>query len=535
MSEDRLALLAKCRNDFPYFAQTCLRLRNKSGEFENLVLNKAQLLLHEAIERQKDEKGWIRALVLKGRQQGISTYTAARFYHQASMRRGRNVYILSHEQTASDNLFNIVDRYQRNNPLAPHVGAANAKELVFDKLDSAYIVGTAGTKAGGRGRSVSLFHGSEVAFWANAKEHFAASVQGVPLAAGTEILLETTSAGAGGEFYDKWQLAEAGRSDYLPVFIPWWLTDEYSREPEAGFTLSKDADDGELSEQEYADMYQIPLRQMAWRRGIVADIGAAFAREYPSTPAEAWTAPSGHDPLIPAISVLRARKRTMSPAGPLILGVDPASNGGDRFAIAARRGMCVMWVRHRNKIDTLEGTAWVRSLIDELKPARVSIDAGNIGAAIITNLKSFGPAYANVVRGVNFGGTAEAKLARPKVPGPTNRRAEMWMRLRDWLDATEGADIPDDDALLTDMTAPRLRPKLNNDFGLESKADMRKRGVTSPDLADAVALTFASNEFFKQYQDATKTTSFADIDTLRDSAVTHAGDWHEPGGNSWMA
>lgn len=505
---EKLAQFITLRDSLELFGEQCLKLRNKAGGIEPFIFNDAQRAVHVALEAQKAEHGWIRALILKGRQQGISTYTAARYYHRASLRRGVSVYILAHEQPASDNLFGIVDRYQRNNPRAPHVGASNAKELLFDKLDSAYAVATAGTKAGGRSRATSLFHGSEVAFWANAPDHFAASVQGVPLEPETEVVLESTSAGAGGEFYERWLDAESGRGDYIPIFLPWWLSREYSREPPVGFSLSGDADDGEMSEQEYADTFKLSLSQMCWRRNKIIELRnpILFQREYPADPSEAWTAPPGHEPFITGLTVQRARKRQREGYGPLILGVDPASNGGDRFSVAARRGQKVLWVRHRNRIDHLEGTAWLKSLIDELNPVRVNIDAGNIGVTIITGLKTLGPKYTKIVRGINFGGTSEAKMAKPKVPGPKNRRAEMWQRMGDWLLSPEGASIPDDNALQSDISAPRLKPQLNNDFLLESKDDMKKRGIRSPDLADAVALTFASNEFFQGFQAQDVTT-----------------------------
>lgn len=522
MSDDKLALLAKYRSDLLALARDCLKIRDKAGEVEPLVLNDAQQELHTQLERQLADKGWVRTLVLKGRQQGISTYTAARFYGKTTLKKGRNTYILAHEQTASDTLFGIVDRFQRNNPIAPHVGVSNIKELVFDKLDSSYAVATAGTKAGGRSKAISLFHGSEVAFWTNAADHFAASIQGVPLAPGTEVILESTSAGAGGEFYERYLDAEAGKGDYIAVFLPWWLSREYAREPEPGFMLSDDPDEeGEMSEQEYAATFKLSLAQMAWRRAKIIELRSPelFRREYPATPSEAWTAPPGHEPFIPALIVLRARKRHVEAAGPLILGVDPASNGGDRFAIAARRGLCVPWVRYRNKIDTLEGTAWIRALIDELDPARVNIDAGNIGAAIITNLKSIGAHYANIVRGVNFGGKSEFKTAKPKVAGPQNRRAEMWGRTKAWLELPEGVSLPDDNALQTDLTSPRLKPQLNNDFLLESKIDMKKRGVRSPDLADGVVLTFAFNEFLQNYTEQRRVPQFGIPDAPRDSVA----------------
>jgi hypothetical protein len=503
------------------FGSECLQIKTKSSKIIPLNLNRVQQVCHAKIEHQREEKGWVRALVLKGRQPGISTYVAARYYRRTALWRGINTYILSHEQPSSDKLFEMVDRFQRHNPLAPHVGASNAKELIFDKLESSYTVATAGSKAAGRGATVQQFHGSEVAYWANAPAHFAASVQAIPLLPGTEIILESTSNGAGGEFYERCLDAESGRGDYQLIFLPWFLSDaeEYQRAPEPGFVLSNEAEDGGMSEQEYADTYGVSLAQMCWRRSKIMELRSitTFQREYPAAAAEAWTAPPGQEPFITSLEVVRARKRYgIEPVGPLILGVDPASNGGDRFSIAARRGNVVMWVEYRNKINSLEGTAWIRELIDRLNPVRVNIDAGNEGNAIITNLKSIGPKYVNVVRGVNFGGPSQAKMAMPKIPGPKNRRAEMWQRLQQWLLQEEPVKLPDMDMLQTDITAPKIKPQLNNDFLLESKIDMRKRGVRSPDLADSVALTFAFNEFFTEAQlrDA-KVASFGEPEGLQ--------------------
>lgn len=503
--EAKLAELQRRRNSLDIFGRDCLKVRTKAGSIEPFVMNDAQRFVHEAIEKQRAEMGWVRALILKGRQQGISTYTAARFYWVCSMRKGVNVYILAHEQPASDNLFKIVDRYHINNPLRPSVGISNAKELIFDKLDSSYVVATAGTKAGGRSRTISLFHGSEVAYWQNAPDHFSASVQGVPLEPGTEIILESTSAGAGGEFYERCLDAEAGRGDYILIFLPWWLSKEYARPIPAGFKLSDDAEDGMMSEVEYAATYNLSLEQMHWRREKIRELRSeeTFQREYPATPAEAWTAEKGHEPFISSLPVLRARKREKVPAvGPLIVGVDPASNGGDRFSVAWRRGQSCTKIEYRNKIDIIEAVEWLTKIIDQDNPVRMNIDSGNIGAAIVTLLKAKGPKYADVVRGVNFGATSQAKLAFPERPGPKNVRAEIWQRMGEWIgDKNMPAIIPDIDMLQTDITAPRLKPATNNDFVLESKQEMKKRQVRSPDLADSLALTFTFKEFFKGYQE----------------------------------
>lgn len=532
-----LDTLRRLRGCLPDFALECLKIRTKAGTFEPLQLNAGQQIVHAALEAQKAEFGWVRAQILKQRQGGISTYIAARYYHKTSLNRGVNTYILSHEQTSSDALFGMVDRYNRSNPIAPHVGVSNVKELVFDKLESSYQVATAGGTAGGRGRTISLFHGSEAAFWQNAPAHFAASVQAVPLMPGTEVILESTSAGPSGEFYERWQDAEAGKGDYVPIFLPWFVSPEYSRELPFGFELNRDADDGELSEVEYQEMYELSLEQMFWRRAKIIELRSAstFKREYPADPSEAWTATGDHEPVINPLLVLRARKRERTGGGPLILGVDPASGGGDRFAVAARRGDKVLWVKYRNKIDTLEGTAWIKSLIDELQPARVNIDAGNIGSAIITNLKAAGPQYASVVRGIDFGGTSQAKLARPKVPGPKNRRAEMWWRVLEWLELPEGVQLPDDPALQSDLTSVRRKPNLTNDFVLESKDDMKRRGVRSPDLGDGVALTFASNEFFAKYHSDTTPSVFGLPDAPRPVTPMARNELPVAGPAGWMA
>lgn len=535
MSE-KLERLAKLRGSLELYGEDCLRVLDKRGKLVPFRMNASQRFLHAALEKQRAEKGYVRALILKGRRQGCSTYVAARFYQRVTMNKGRSAYILSHEQASSDALFDIVSRFQTNNPIAPHIGTSNIKELVFDKLDSGYAVATAGQKAGGRGRAIMLFHGSEASRWPNARDHFSSSIQAVPLVVGTEILLETTSAGPSGEFYKKYQEAEAGHGDYIAVFLGWHIEEDNVREPGPDFELSKEEVDNYMSEVEMAEMFGLSNAQMAFRRSKIQELGSLelFMQEYPTTAAEAWTDATGIESLIPPILIQRARKAKRDESGPLIFGVDPAGGGGDRFAVAARRGICVPWVQHRNKIDTLEGTAWVRSLIDEHNPARVNIDAGSIGAAIITNLKSLGPKYFEVVRAVNFGGTSQAKIAKPKAPGPRLRRDEMWVRMKEWLELEEGVSIPDDDALASDMAGPRLKPQLTNDTKLEGKAEMKTRGVRSPDLGDAVALTFASNEHFKQYQDATLRPVFADVDTPSKISLYGESFGDDAGGQGWM-
>jgi hypothetical protein len=185
------------------------------------------------------------------------------------------------------------------------------------------------------------------------------------------------------------------------------------------------------------------------------------------------------------------------PDAPLIIGVDPAGAGGDRFAVVWRRGDKAFKVEYRHKLEHDEAVAWLASIIDEWQPAKMCIDRGSMGANIISSLRALGPKYAAVVKGIDFGSTSKAKLANPKRAGPWNIRAEIWGRMRDWL--IEGGQIPDEDDLASDLAGPKIKYRANNDWLLESKTEMKARGIRSSDLADALALTFAVTEFFSEW------------------------------------
>lgn len=477
--------------DFEFYAPRCLRIKPKTGPIVPFSLNRAQRYLHERLEAQAERTGKVRALVLKGRQQGISTYIGGRFYHKSTRGFATRTYILTHEQSATDNLFGMVDRFHANCPdeVRPRTGAANAKELSFPGLDAGYEVGTAGTKAVGRSKTVQLFHGSEVAFWPNAASHFAGVVQAIPDLPGTEIILESTANGIGGEFHERWQQAEAGIGDYEAIFIPWFWQEEYRRPVPDGFTLDDE-------EAEYAAVHGLGNGQMAWRRNKVAELKdpLLFMQEYPATAAEAFQT-TGHDSFIKPFDVLKARKLTLEGIGPLVIGADPARFGDDRFSLAWRKGRSVFKVESRAKLDTVQGANWIKGVIDHEKPARVFIDVGGIGAGVVDVLRSWGGDYLEKVVPVNFGSEPQDEVEYlsdgTKAPGPRNRRAEMWKRSKEWLADIGGADIPDTDSVHADACAPGYRYDVNQRLLLESKEDMRRRGVRSPDEWDAIALTFA--------------------------------------------
>ncbi len=216
MHEREKRLRLRLRDDFPYFAEKCLSIRPKGGGLTPFVLNQVQRRLHDRIEAQLAATGRVRALILKARQAGCSTYVEGRYYWKVTHGRGVRAFILSHWQEATDNLFGMASRFYRHCPEAvrPAISASNARELVFQRLDSGYRVGTAGAADVGRSDTIQFFHGSEAAFWPNAEDHMAGVLQAVPHAAGTEILLESTANGIGGLFYNMCKAAERGEGPY---------------------------------------------------------------------------------------------------------------------------------------------------------------------------------------------------------------------------------------------------------------------------------------------------------------------------------
>jgi len=266
--------------NYPAYAEQCLKIRTKdpNAPIQPLKLNTAQKYIHEQLEDQKKRTGKIRALILKGRQQGCSTYVEGRFIYNVTFNVGVRAYILTHLDEATANLFAMVKRYYDHLPefLKPDVSTANTKELYFKGIESGYKVGTAKSKGSGRSDTLQYFHGSEVAYWANAGDHMEGAVQAVPDMPGTEIILESTSDGAQGLFYEMCKEAQAGSGDYELIFVPWFVQDEYRAKLKAGFERTDE-------ESELVNTYELDDEQLQWRRNKIHELRSVwmFKRVYP--------------------------------------------------------------------------------------------------------------------------------------------------------------------------------------------------------------------------------------------------------------
>jgi hypothetical protein len=478
--EELRAAMEAMRTDLPGFASALLRVRTKAGRDAPLRFNRAQRFLHERLEEQLRRQHRVRALVLKGRQQGVSTYMQARFFWRIWFGTGQQALILTHRQDATQHLFDMTRRFVDRLPEGFELSAKTANEdaLFFDKLDSGYKVATAGARATGRSATAQLIHGSEVGYWPSAEDHMAGLAQAAPDLPGTEIVLESTANGVGNLFHRLWQTAERGESDYIAVFIPWHWQEEYARPIPPGFKLTED-------EIEYQRLHGLSLEQLAWRQAKIRDDfgedSIRFQVEYPSTAAEAF-AVSRHDAFIPPELMAKAQVAGVQGRGALLVGVDPARFGAAATAIVHRRGREVLRVERLYKADTMQVAGRIVNLIRNDRPGRVFIDAGGLGAGIYDRLTEM--KYGDVVIPVQFG---ERALRFDRY---VNRRAEIWDCVKEWL-RIGGVSLGRDESLPGELNGPGYSYDSQGRLKLESKEEMRSRGIASPDAADALALTFA--------------------------------------------
>lgn len=486
LSDKERAIRQRLKDDFEHYAEKCLKIRTKNGSTEPFTLNRAQKYIHQKIEHQLLNTGRVRAIILKGRQQGCSTYVEGRFYWKTTHRKGVRTFILTHEQQATDNLFRLAQRYHANCPalVKPEATQDSAKELTFGGLDSGYAVGTAGSKGVGRSSTVQLFHGSEVAFWPHAETHAVGVMQAIPDLEGTEVILESTANGLGNYFHQQWKAAEAGLSEYIAIFVPWFWQEEYQKEVPEGFELDDE-------ERKLKDQYKLTDEQLCWRRVKIVELSSGgvngetqFKQEYPMNAAEAFQM-SGVDTLITSAEAMRARKSAVKGVGPRIMGVDP-SHGGDRFAIVLRQGRKMYGKKTfvRDQVDTLQKrVAIVLRAIEDHEPDMVFVDSG-FGSDIVDYLK--GNLGIKNIRAIAFGSTPQDQRKYK------NKRAEMWGRMAEWLkDENEITQIPDDDDFQADICACPYSTDIDNRISLLPKDKIKKELGFSPDLGDAAALTFA--------------------------------------------
>lgn len=229
-------------------------------------------------------------------------------------------------------------------------------------------------------------------------------------------------------------------------------------------TILRPEDTDSLSSEELAAM-RAEMTDQQWAQEMECDFGAG-----------------ADNTLIPLALAREAAGKSLAAAdyafAPKVLGVDVARYGTDKSVIFPRQGLAAFTPRVYSGIDNMEFAAQVVAAIVKFQPEAVFIDAGR-GEGVIDRLRQLGHSVVEVP----FGG-------RPMDARYADKRSEMYSEVEKWLRA--GGALPSDERLIAQLCAPTFSwADSAGKFRLESKDSMRERGLPSPDIADALALTFA--------------------------------------------
>ena len=323
---------AEYQTDFEAFAQDMKIKDHNTALIVPLILNRGQQILHTIVEKQKQERGTVRIMLLKTRRFGGSTYIEGRFYWKTSLNFNRNAFIAGHEEDSTATLYGMAKLMQEQNPIAPETRASNAQELIFDNkqgkgLKSQYKLATARNVDAGKSQGIHYLHLSEEAMYqGGGHDLLSGLLQCVPpitAPVDTEVFRESTAKGYGNSFQEDVFKAYAEgaypfyseddivyawynpKSDWVLAFIPWfvhsWYSMDFKTEDEKQRfkvevekqVLNKDAMKWEDSEEaKLMEKFNLTLEQLNWRTWCIENMCRGsidiFHQEYPSTVEDAF-------------------------------------------------------------------------------------------------------------------------------------------------------------------------------------------------------------------------------------------------------
>lgn len=282
-------------NDFYKYCELNLKIRTKTGQVITLKPNKIQKIVVGRCLEKLETGEPLRFIVLKARQQGVSTIVEALIYWWTTTHKGQQSKIIAHNTDTAEYLYSMFRTFYDNSlpQFQPTTKYNTRNDLTFDNeanpekgLKSQIDTATAENSGTGRGQTVQWLHGSEVALWPKGQEIVAGLMQAVPLLPNTAVFLESTANGIGDYFHTTWQAAKRGESIFEPLFFPWNEHEEYSITPPRHFRLNQD-------EKKLRKEFKLTLGQIYWRRKKLLEFTGdekRFYQEYPLTDSEAFLA-----------------------------------------------------------------------------------------------------------------------------------------------------------------------------------------------------------------------------------------------------
>lgn len=427
-------------SDFRYVAENALYLLHK--EERRFVLFSrwydAQEILWADIQKCLNARRPVRKIVLKARQEGISTLTEAIFFHQLISVPNTKALILSQDDDSSKAIFGMARSFYENLPTAikPMKRYSTKREMVFENpdektrgmspgLNSSIKIQSAGRYEPSRGDMFHCVHFSEVAFWPpdTAAKLTAAIKPMVPFAPETFIIYESTANGMNNDFFDDWTAAVEGESRFDPIFIPWFKLHTYSIQFKNEKKKKLFISDMDKEEKYLSKHFKITPEQLLWRREKISEMGDEdlFRQEYPTTPEEAFIF---KNPTIFSRAAMRRQEANImepirvcdisienqnfmdNPNGLLsvfeepergieyVIGVDVASGEGEDYSCAEvlkrtwPHGMATQVAEWHGKVDPVYLGKLIVVLARFYNDAMLSIEINNHGFTTQTEAKN---------------------------------------------------------------------------------------------------------------------------------------------------
>jgi hypothetical protein len=417
------------------------------------VINFAQEQLVAEAERQLYEYGQIRIIILKARQMGQSTIVEAIIFSLSILYPDFQSLIVSHESESAEHILGMTKRYWTTYPFRRfHDEQYNGrKQLAWSDLGSNIVVATAKNVGAGRSKTLHALHASEVAMWDQPEELITGLRQAIPSIGLTAIFYESTAKGIGNFFHTTWQAAKMGRSEFVPMFFPWFFDPMYTarnipRHSLAEYSQLKDPDEKERR----LIAMGVTEGQLLWRRWAIVNLCQndieKFEQEYPATPEEAFLSTgrnvfplndllAHYQPMKPKVGVLKRVGRDVrffdDPKGSLKVYRSPSSDkswgvylvGADPTHTTVGDEACAQVINRR----TLEQAAVLNAHLDPIEFGKQLFLLGEWYNMALIGPEAEGPGYATVghLLGANYPFVWESQKM-DKTPGKVSMDVFGW-------------------------------------------------------------------------------------------------------------
>lgn len=512
MVNDLIETMRICDADPQAFIENCLSIKTKNQQTVLLQLNTAQTMIHDRIKQLRALGRPIRMIILKARQEGVSTLCEALIFERTARFENTNSLIVAHEPESTDAIFAMSKLFYDLLPTwaKPMRRYDNKKQMVFENpeeksrahdpgLRSRMVIATAEKAKVGRGLTLHNFHGSEVAFWKNARDLMLSVLQAIPNLPNTSVFLESTANGFGGDgeyFYRTVQDVLAGRSEFELMFLPWHLMDEYS----TAFAGDKE----KIKFSEILDEYEkalmvsakVSLEQLNWRRWAIQNLCGGdtekFKQEYPATIEEAFVASS--KAVIPKQYIEAQGKFTRSPIRKLddiliyeepnpkhfySLGADPSEGiGQDDSTITVIDKMTGREVgAYIGQIQPDLFAKKIKQTAELFNDALAVVEINNHGLAVINALKSD---YSNLYQRTVFDKATDTK--RKELGWKTTQTTKPLM-VDDFIAGLRDEDIGLSSQVTVSQMMTFVHTSDSNRYGMGAESGQKDDALISAMLA----------------------------------------------------